>query len=170
MDPNLVPISQIVKATKTDKIHLAYLTKLRLLPQTIRRKINDRIEGCYPEYVIPLLAKIEDFKNAGLTYSQIKFQLRGEPVPAYSITPPQSSSSVAFLIVGLILGYLLASRGSQQQLSTATSIAPLDETSKTMLKVVSQRPTENDPIYLIAVPKQNLYHLGTTNINDLIIK
>ncbi len=160
MDTNLVPISQVVKAAQTDKVHLAYLTKLRLLPQTIRRKIGDHIEGCYPESVIPLLSKIENLKNAGLTYSQIKFQLRDEPTPAYAVAQPQSSPLV-FLFIGLILGYLLAaSRPVSPQPSTAIAVSPLDETSKAMLP--------DNPIYLIAVPKQNLYHLGTTNINDLI--
>ncbi len=173
MDTNLVPISQVVKATKTDKIHLAYLTKLRLLPQTIRRKIDNRIEGCYPEYVIPLLSKIESLKNAGLTYSQIKFQLREESVPAYAtVAPTTTSSPLVFLIIGLILGYLLATNKPPTTLPAVASAqaGPLDETSKTMLKVVAQEPAENNPIYLIAVPKQNLYNLGPTNINDLVVK
>lgn len=148
MEKNLLPIGQIAKTVKTDKIHLAYLTKLGLLPQTIRRKIAGKMTGCYPDWAVSQIRKIEDLKNSGLAYSQIK-----TPAPVYNLNP------LALLIIGLLLGYILATsnpstslRASQQ---LATSFPPLDETSSTMLKV------------LIAVPKQNLYKLGQININEL---
>lgn len=168
---NLLPISQIVKATQIDKIHLAYLTKLRLIPQTIRRKVSDHIEGCYPDSVIPLIKRVEELKSRGLTYSQIKFHLEPQvisPAPVYQ-TPP--SNSLAYLVIGLLLGYLLALTKpvTTNQSLAGTSNAPLDETSKTMVKMVARTSDSDQKIYLLAVPEQNLTRLGSVNINDLLI-
>ncbi len=85
------------------KIHLAYLTKLRLLPQAIRRKIGNTITGCYPESVVDNLKRIESLKNKGLSYSQIRLQMER---PAYSVN--LNLTGLVYLVVGLVLGYLLA--------------------------------------------------------------
>lgn len=175
MDTNLVPINQIAKAAKTDKIHLAYLTKLRLLPQTIRRKVSGKIQGCYPASVVALVHKIEELKDQGLTYSQIRFQLT-QPESVLSATPfavapaiVQPTSPLALLIVGLLLGYLLATRPpSGAAALTQVPVSPIDINSQTMLKVLKDNgPAQSGPIYVIAVPAQNFSKVGQTNINDL---
>lgn len=151
---NLLPISQVTKITETDKVHLAYLTKLRILPQTIRRKINGAIHGCYPESVIPLIKRVEELKSQGLTYSQIKLNFAYQPV-----TAPKNTNSFAFLIIGLLLGYLLAINNVHPEtVRPVSAVSPLDQNNKTMV----------EPIYLIPVSKQNFDKLGTVNINDLI--
>ena len=158
---NLLPIGQIAKATRTDRVHLAYLTKLRLIPQTIRRKINDKITGCYPDSVIPLIRRVEELKDRGLTYSQIKFQLQPEIIqpnfaqaPTYQpVSASHNSNAFAFLIIGLLIGYLLA----------INNVRP-----ETVRPVSADAPKISEPIYLIPVSKQNLDKFGTININDLI--
>ncbi len=165
MDTNLLPISQIVKKTGADKIHLAYLTKLRLLPQTIRRKIAGRIEGCYPDSVVSRLEKIETLKNAGLTYSQIRFEL------AQETAHPQANNllPLAYLFIGLVLGFLLAPRAASSPLS------PQDIETQTMVTIsklgvplVQEDNQSNEPIYIVTNPAQNFYRVGTVSINDLV--
>ena len=153
----------------TDKIHLAYLTKLRLLPQTIRRKVNGQIMGCYPEYVINLIQKIESLKNRGLTYSQIRFELGNTKSVApsaspvflhdYTSVPPNNSTTptnpLAFLIIGLVLGYVLFSLNNLDKAITA---------SKPQIAMAS----ETSQISLIAIPNKNLYKLGQMNLTTLL--
>lgn len=180
----LIPINQIAKMAGTDKIHLAYLTKLRLLPQTIRRKINGQIMGCYPEYVISLIQKIEALKNRGLTYSQIRFELGNTKTVAPSASQPvflndyqaQPANStlqanpMVFLVIGLVLGYVLFSLNTintsltvkNAQATVATNTLP----DKSPIITTSQN--EDQPIYLIAIPNKNLYKLGQTNLTNLI--
>ncbi|MBI4100096.1 hypothetical protein HY440_03745 [Candidatus Microgenomates bacterium] len=179
MQPNLVPISQIAKAAQTDKIHLAYLTKLRLLPQTIRRKVSGKIQGCYPDSVVAMIRRIENLKDQGLTYSQIRFQLaqpepaveKLSPLPAYLPVASQTSP-LALLIVGLLLGYLLAVSKPPTALPAAAlaqaGVSPLDENSKVMVKVLTNSEPLAERLYVIAVPSQNFYKMGQTNINDLV--
>lgn len=162
---NLLPISQIVeKATAAGvtfgfgdpKTHLAYLTKLRLLPQAVRRKINQEIEGCYPEEVISQMRKIEELKKQGLTYREIRFYLQTLP----AVSSHQATPGVVFLLIGLFLGYLLAiSAPAAAKMQTPT--APLAATA--------QSPADQS-IYLIAVPNPHLYKLGKLDINSISIK
>lgn len=152
LSDQLIPINQIAKIAKTDKIHLAYLTKLRLIPQTIRRKIDNAVTGCYPASVVPVIAQIEDLKNRGLSYSQIKYELhRDQPVPV-------QQNQTAFLIIGLILGYILFSINSIKTTSP--------ETNPIVTTVTN--PNEKQPIYLLAYPDKNFYKVGTTNFTSLI--
>lgn len=171
MDINLLPIGQIIKAAKTagvtfghgdPKLHLAYLTKLRLLPQTIRRKIGDGISGCYPEYVVPLLAHIEDLRNKGLSYSQIKFQLDNPQPKIQALYNP-----LAFLIIGLILGFLLATNNNSYKQNSQPLGQSINTLPDNLVKTVQASNSASDPIYLIAIPQQNLYKLGQTNISFL---
>jgi len=191
MQNNLLTIEEIISRTKKSgtflghgdpKVHLAYLTKIRLLPQTIRRKVNNKIVGCYPESVPSLLQKIENLRSSGLTYSQIRFQLSNGQVvqtPAFSfrsvtneLAPIKNySNGLAFLMIGLILGFLLAHNNSGGLVSTAKAATvtnlPTDATSQSIIKVVNGDNSSSDPIYLIAIPQQNLYKLGKTDINSL---
>ena len=170
MPTNLLPIDQIVKKARQSgtalghgdpKIHLAYLTKLKLLPQAIRRKIGEKIQGCYPDYILPLLSKIENLRSKGLSYSQIRFQLNENQT---LVTPQYATSnnqSLAFLIIGLILGFLLATTNANP------SYKPAEIPTTDFQKVVSNQNSSSDPIYLLAIPNQNLYKLGKININEL---
>lgn len=182
MQNNLLAIDEIISRAKKSgaalghgdpKVHLAYLTKIRLLPQAARKKIGNRISGCYPEYVVPLLRKIEELKSGGLTYAQIRLQLASpesakSPMATNYSSAPTSSSPLTFLLIGLLLGFLLASNypaGSVKIAATAT--LPANTNTNSLIKVVSANNSGSDPIYLIAIPNQNLYKLGTTNINLL---
>ncbi len=170
MATNLLPIDQIVKRAREQgaslghgdpKVHLAYLTKLKLLPQTLRRKIGDKIQGCYPDYVLPLLSKIENLRSKGLSYSQIRFQLNENQTLVTAQYPPSSNQGLAFLIIGLILGFLLATSNS------IPGYKPTEVPTTDLQKIVSNQSSSSDPIYLIAIPNQNLYKLGKININEL---
>lgn len=153
----LIPINQIAKLAGTDKIHLAYLTKLRLIPQTIRRKVRNKITGCYPEKVISLIPKIEELKNMGLTYSQIRYELNnsGSGMPKQT---QHDTSSLAFLVIGLVLGYILFSLNSVNN-----PMVP-----KNTQAVMAAEIPKDQPIYLLAVPSKNLYKLGQTNLTSLL--
>lgn len=146
METNLLPISQVAKLARTDKIHLAYLTKLRLIPQTIRRKVDGKISGCYPLEVIDKLQKIEVLKNKGLSYPQIKWELE-QPKPAFNFN--WNVSPLAFLFIGLILGYLLSGGNKSSAVPSA---------------VAGDLPKE---IYLLTVPDQNLYKIGKINLKNV---
>lgn len=180
MQNNLLTIDEVItKARKSGatlghgdpKVHLAYLTKLRLLPQAIRRKIADKIVGCYPENVLTTIKKIEELKSAGLSYSQIRYQLSaGSPVvPNFAPVYPQNDrfSSLAFLLIGLILGFLLATNFSGNAIKTAQATALPENTNSTLVKIESSQNPGSEPIYLIAIPNENLYKLGKTDINLL---
>lgn len=205
----LLPIPEIIRSAKKigaafghgdPKIHLAYLTKLRLLPQTVRRKIGTEIVGCYPTSVISQIKQIEDLKSTGRTYSQIRSIFASQTIDSgFSQTPKHCenasftlpsfgnsanfvphSNSLVFLIIGLILGYLLSiSSVSQSKLSlfqnradltdnSIESLKTLDTQSSQMIQIQGSSNGQNQPIYLIAVPKQNFEKLGTTNISKLI--
>lgn len=147
MEINLLPISQVAKLARTDKIHLAYLTKLRLIPQTIRRKVDGKITGCYPLEVVDKVQKIEVLKNKGLSYPQIKWELE-QPKPAFNFN--WNVSPLVFLFIGLILGYLLSGGNKSSAVPTVTAGTDL--------------PKE---IYLLTIPDQNLYKIGKINLKDL---
>ncbi|MCL4398041.1 hypothetical protein M1403_03405 [Patescibacteria group bacterium] len=148
-----------------NKTRLAYLTKLRLLPQTIRRKVNGKITGCYPENVLDTLERIAQLKNQGLTYSQVRYELNNKENRTQNIehmnTPVrfQFSPALAYLIIGLLLGYILATVNSINSRVT-TTVADIPESSQLTVKA----PTQNDPIYLLAIPDKNLYKLGKVDL------
>ena len=183
----LLPIDQIIKTARAlgisfgpgdPKSRLAYLTKLHLLPQTIRRKVAGQIVGCYPESVISTLKKINQLRTEGLTYSQIRFRLPESqeltPTALPPIFPPPStpprrpflpaSNSFSFLLIGLILGYLLASSGHP----SPTDTSPAVNLPREPLTVSSPPSADSGPIYLLALPNQNFYKIGKTDINNLI--
>lgn len=216
---NLIPIDEIIKITKEagatfghgdPKTHLAYLTKLRLLPQAVRRKVNNKVTGCYPSFVIDTLLEIERLKDQGLTHSQIKHQLAHNNqvltldnqaaeseintqgwkgfLPAYrysTISSGVSGNSVAFLVIGLLLGFLVATinnmnnmksatiaaveKGNQPVMMVATNPASIpDSYSQNLINLVTRPQTQGaNTVYVIALPQQNLNKLGQMNINNL---
>lgn len=150
----LVPIDKIAKQSGTTKIHLAYLTKLGLIPMTIRRKINGKMTGCYPESVISELQKIEERKNKGSSYNQIK-----------DVNFNFNFSGLSLLLIGLILGYFLA-----------TNTGAIPSASALTAKLDVQRPAngtvlaseKDQPIYVIALPQKNLDKLGKMDLSALV--
>lgn len=197
LSDQLISINDLIKRARQagvtfgfgdPRVHLAYLTKLRLLPQAVRRKVNGKITGCYPEAVLPLLQSIEELKNKGLTYAQIRYKLQNSeseasylapaavPLPSFQAARayyPQAGqtapTTIAFLIVGLILGYILASLNGLNNSKTNQSLAAASLPSETQNVAVSARvQNPNQPIYLIALPNENLYKLGQMPLSDLI--
>lgn len=130
------------------KTHLAYLTKLHLLPQTVRRKIGTEIAGCYPDYVADLLLRIESLRASGLTYPQIKYKLEN---PASNNQP----YALAFLVIGLILGYLLGVQKSPIINSSGQTIAVAIPAEITILGARTNT-------------YQNLYKLGKIDLTSLL--
>lgn len=183
MQNSLVAIEEIISRARKSgatlghgdpKVHLAYLTKLRLLPQTIRRKIGDKIVGCYPEQVLTTLKKIEELKSSGLSYAQVRYQLNSPTPPVPNFTPSYDLSAdryspLVFLIIGLILGFLLAvnTRNSTSTSNPTAATLPPETGSERVVQAVTSAHSQSEPIYLIAIPDQNLYKLGKTNINLL---
>lgn len=199
MEENLSPITQIINIAKSSgatfghgdaKVHLAYLAKLRLLPQAVRRKVSGKITGCYPMSVVSRLLDIERLKNEGLTYSQIRFELQKsrseliEATPSFHFSTPNhqipqaNQNTVAFLVIGLFLGFLMATVNSIGNKTTtvppiaspveAVSVTPVDPYSQTLVNLItSPNGRANSPIYVIALPQQNLDKLGKVNINYL---
>lgn len=214
MQNNLITIEEIISQARKSgtflghgnpKVHLAYLTKIRLLPQAIRRKVDGRIVGCYPEFVLSLLNRIEELKTKGLTYSQIRFQLNSNEImdkrygtkdkikdkikekrnwtdsttfispssyPLSNIFNPSSGTNpVVFLLIGLILGFLLAANNNAnspaRQQNNQSLAQTIDAVPKHSIETVQTNNPSPDPIYLIAIPEKNLYKLGKTDINYL---
>lgn len=164
----LIPIDQIVKLSGIDKIHLAYLSKLHLIPSAIRRKLaNGKIAGCYPESVVATVQKIEDLKNRGFSYSQIRAQLAlvnsTTQVQANKFNLALAFSGPVFLIIGVILGYLLAGNNNKQPV-----MATLSENDYQKVLKVAPVNHDNQEIYVISVPNQGLYKLGKMDLTSLI--
>ncbi|MBI3887435.1 hypothetical protein HY310_00010, partial [Candidatus Microgenomates bacterium] len=178
LSDQLIPIDKIAKQAGTDKIHLAYLTKLRLIPQTVRRKVGDKISGCYPAFVVSQIKRIEELKTRGLTYSQIRFEMdnkslvtNNEPIienfsRQSNNFSQQNFNPMVYLVIGLILGYVLFSLNSinnnlsnkDNKVVTMANTLPSETDVQKVMKV--SVAGESDPassqVYLIAVPNKNL--------------
>lgn len=178
MTDRLLPIGQIIQRAKNrginlgqgdPKIHLAYLTKIGLLPKAVKRKVTGKMTGCYPLSALSTLEQIENRKMAGQTYSQIRFQTLEEYwIDGNDQAKMEGSiwgQGIAFLVIGLVLGYLLATVGVSRQTERAFQTAGLPAGQAGIIKSDSRG---EEPLFVIAVPSQNLYRLGKTDINLLI--
>lgn len=184
MDENLLTIDKIIKKARLmgasfghgdPKVHLAYLTKLRILPQSIRRKVQGKIQGCYPESVVSTILKAEELKNSGLTYSQVRWQLTNPILPNYNYSLLNQG---LLLIVGLLLGFLvgtgqLKAPAFDLENKVALSSSRIDNDVRTYIKLMSDGNAGrvNRDVYLIAVPNfenGNLYRVGKINIENLV--
>lgn len=160
MDNNLITIDKLITQTGTTKTHLAYLTKLGILPNAVKRKINGAIIGCYPQDSVNKIAEIQQMKNQGITYSQISKttptsiktlkQVQGDTEFLIKIKP----SNFAYLTLGLIIGILVSTLNT-------SGLAAMKQANNIELN-------DKSGVYLIKVPKQNLDKLERTNINYLI--
>jgi hypothetical protein len=143
-----------------------------------------------------MLKKIEEMRGAGLTYSQIRRQITGCPavVPNPIIHFPSSYplshyhyplsgqlSSLAFLTVGLLLGYLLFMVNYQPKLAapeTAPTAAAMSAAPDTValpgetwrqqtIRAISltDNAETDEAVYLLTVPGRHLYKLGKTDVN-----
>ncbi len=174
----LIPIDKIIRLAReaevtfgfgNPRVHLAYLAKLHLIPPAIRRKTTDgRVAGCYSESVINTLIKIENLKNQGLNYSQIKAQLNtinsSLQVQANKFNLALAFSGPVFLFMGVVIGYLLATTSNN---SRQLPIAVLPEND--YQKVLRSAPLSNDnqTIYVTSGPNQTLYKLGGIDLTSL---
>ncbi len=73
-----IPVSEVIKRTRTSYNTLRYYTKIGLLPYMIRRLPYPGAPatvGHYPESVVETLEKIKSFKKQGLSNVEIKKQL-----------------------------------------------------------------------------------------------
>ena len=164
----LVPIQQIVKMSGTDKIHFAYLAKLHLIPSAIRRKLaNGKISGCYPESVVNTLRKIENLKNQGLSYSQIKAQLSiinsTFAIQANKFNLALAFSAPVFLIIGVFIGYLLATSTNNKTVSL--SLLPESDYQK-VLRIA--KPDKTETLYVAPESNPTLYKTDKIVLTNLI--
>lgn len=181
MSNQLLTISEFIEAARKQgasfeggdaKVHLAYLTKLGLLPSAIKKKIKGEIQGCYPSDALTKLLAIQAMKNSGITYSQMSKTSTALAQPTQTLLPIKQDnvfalhikpSNFAYLALGLVIGVLVSTLNtSGLNAMHTTSNLNLNETVKLGAK------TDDSNVYLIAVPKQNLDKLGKTNINYLI--
>ena len=158
--------------------HLSYLSKIGVLPKTTRKKNSlGRIEGHYPQESVDKLRQISLLRSQGMTFSQIGKWSNAhalsfnQPVLAYSPSRGEfSSGPLSFLLIGLVMGFLLAK----------ATTAPLEKASLT--KAVAQQPAglpvddslakpltasfltkqdkSNETIYVLTVSKNHLFSIG----------
>lgn len=184
----LLPIPELIKRAKAmgvnfgpgnPRTHLAYLAKTHLIPPAIRRKIEGKITGCYEQNVLELLLKIEEMKAAGLSYSEIKWQLSNQsPMTSNSfslssyvpkITPEKWFNPAIYLIIGLLLGYFFAVNriAAVPESLAGLSFSPADNNFVSTPGKATGQGTGDSSVYIITLPGQHLDNLGKTNISRL---
>lgn len=178
MTMNLLPITQIIERARgmgvnfgsgDPKIHLAYLTKLGILPQTTKRKIDGEIMGCYPEEVVDKLVEIDRKKKSGWSLATIAREDHQGYLVSQDYRGDQrdvKNLALPFLIIGLVLGYLVAmvnlkSNTPSQNVSNDNNQAVETAYFK---KLVSGLNNDEGPIYVISVPKSNFDNLGKEKV------
>lgn len=165
---DLITIDELMSQAKTTRVHLAYLTKIGILPNAVKRKINGKLVGCYPKDSLTKLFEVKNIKSTGITYSQLAKQIPSVVEGPSTLADPSTHalrllgrdditihvkpSNFAYLILGLVIGVLVST------LNTSGLVA---------MKETESLPLKSD-VYLISVPKQNLDKLNKTTINYLI--
>jgi len=173
------------------KEHIFYLSKIGLLPKAVK-KLNSagKLEAHYPPSTVDLLARIYSLKQSGLAYSQIsKFSslnsnhtlpedqsIVKEPFKNFTEPTTFSSQTIAYLIIGLILGYLISSNNSLRtnSLTTVTanevkanSIGVNSTTQTTFHLLTTPNGDTNNDLYLVTIPKSNFSRLEKVNFSDI---
>jgi hypothetical protein len=137
---NLITIDELVRAATLrgvnfdgadPKTRIAYLTKLRLLPNAIKRKSGNQLIGHYPISAVETLDQIEKAKASGASYCDLK---PTTSLPTISYQPSANFSYLAAtLLAGIILGIFISRfflfgpvAGSQQ----ASLFVPLTTSDK----------------------------------------
>lgn len=199
MTNNLLTINQFIELARKQgasfgggdpKIHLAYLTKLGILPQSVKRKVDGEISGCYPESCIFTILKVEQMKEKGMAYSQIAKAINSNTLSTFqsdtlpgsefhyiesnnqAATPNKlnftSNPSFLYLIIGLLFGFLLSTLNSQglAQIRNQAGLPSVPQLNESVSVKSTPQPVES--VYVLSIPKQNLDNLDKTNINYLI--
>src|SRR3989344_1027093 len=80
--PNYLTVNQLISLAKAQgvtfgsaapKVHLAFLSKLGLIPGAVKRKYNSEVVGHYPAETLTTLSEIQKMKEKGISYSDMKF-------------------------------------------------------------------------------------------------
>lgn len=193
----LISISKIIEIAKKNNVplgsgnpeqHLFYLGKLGLIPRATKKKVGGVFEGHYPTETVDRLQKISELKSQGQTYSQMKYVFNSQTLNPISPQPTPNfvaysqhifaSSPVAFLIIGLVLGYVVTvqnfknaaalSATTTQEVASQTPVvqtSALTPEEKSLINLVSLEKDTQQTIYVITGPKNSLTNLGKTKIN-----
>lgn len=193
----LISISKIIEIAKKNNVplgsgdpeqHLFYLGKLGLIPRAIKKKVGGIFEGHYPTETVDRLQKISQLKSQGQTYSQMKYMFNSQTLNPIASQPTQNfvaysqhifaSSPVAFLIIGLVLGYVVTvqnfrnsapfNAATTQEATSQTYVAQtsaLTPEEKNFINIVSPEKDTEQTIYVITGPKNSFTKLGKTQIN-----
>jgi len=152
---DLITIDELIAQTGCTRIHVAYLTKLGILPGAVKRKINGKLVGCYPKDSLNKLLEVKNMKGTGITYSQLAknpVHQMLQPIPHdTAFTIQVKPSNFAYLVLGLVIGVLVSTLNTSGLAAMNTKNLPL-----------------KSDVYLIGIDKSNLDKLDKTNINYLI--
>jgi len=175
MSAQLISLSQILAAARHQEInlgkgnpeeHIFYLAKRGLVPKATRKRVKGKVEGYYPAWILDQLRKIAGLKSKGISYSQMKLYLQSEenhsPSPR-ALTLPLTSNNLAILVIGLILGYLLAQNSASPSTNKTTL---LDRELPEQARILDQ-PTAGDEsrIYSISLPENSLRFLDKSHLD-----
>ena len=111
--------------------------------------------------------------------------LHNELYPSSQSQTPLLTSSIVLLIIGLLMGFFAGSSNLSNSAPYGLSASPIDRPSPSsayqttvnsslddpaseMLRLISTGSQSEEPLYIIALPKENFGRLGKTNINKLI--
>ena len=111
-------------------------------------------------------------KNRGLTYGQIKQQIIDNIDSGSTLRSVRNDTNnpLVFLAIGLVFGYVLFSLNSinnalaNKDVQANIAAKTLPETNK----AYTNNPTDDQPLYVIAIPNKNLYKLGQINFASLV--
>jgi|SRR3989344_1346840 len=166
--PNYLTVNQLISLAKAQgvtfgsaapKVHLAYLSKLGLIPGAVKRKYNSEVVGHYPAETLTTLSEIQKMKEKGISYSDMKFFNKSNiPNPPISNQPNLNSHfsilnytiPVLIFALGILFGYFLGLGKSNQNFKNLSLSA------------------NNEPIYIMTIDNQpkNLYKLGKISLDS----
>ena len=165
--PNYLTVNQLISLVKAQgltfgsaapKVHLAYLSKLGLIPGAVKRKYNGEMVGHYPSDTLTTLQEIQEMKNKGISYSDMKF-FNSSPttnvqLPVTKIGNFQFLNYIVPVLIftlGILFGYFLGLGKSSQSIRNL----PLAD-------------GENQSIYLMTIDNlpKNLYKLGSIKLES----
>lgn len=189
-EQKLIPISDFITLAQSQGVdfgtsdpreHLSYLSKIGLLPHTIKRKGHaGKIEGHYRPDDLKILLHIYNTKGSGISYAQMTklAAISGSIAPFeranlyydqanFTQSPKQHNFNqpVVYLIIGLLLGHIMTLSNS-----VPSFLAPKD--SSNIKNIQSYALTygnnkSNNDVYLVTLPKKNFSQLDKVKVTDL---